>query len=111
MERYHNELRNDLGYEITERNKPEGYQEAPLAYDSVWAVALALNATIERLGRKGIQIESFDYHNELIMKEIKSSLENVAFLGMFPLCSQNTPSCSQVTNCSLLHYSHSFYLP
>lgn len=43
---------------------PQGYQEAPLAYDSVWAVALALNKTIERLSQKKVRIESFDYHNE-----------------------------------------------
>lgn len=43
---------------------PQGYQEAPLAYDSVWAVALALNATIEKLAQKNIRIESFDYHNK-----------------------------------------------
>lgn len=43
---------------------PQGYQEAPLAYDSVWAVALALNRTIEILSRKGVQVESFDYHNK-----------------------------------------------
>lgn len=63
MERYHQELKHETGFEITETNKPEGYQEAPLAYDSVWAVALALNHTIRRLARKNIQIESFDYDN------------------------------------------------
>jgi gamma-aminobutyric acid type B receptor len=83
MERYHKELRSDLGFEnITDDNKPEGYQEAPLAYDSVWAVALALNKTIERLAQRNIQIESFDYKNKMIMQEIKSALESVFFLGV-----------------------------
>lgn len=43
---------------------PQGYQEAPLAYDSVWAVALALNKTIDRLRMRNVRIESFDYHNK-----------------------------------------------
>jgi gamma-aminobutyric acid type B receptor len=43
---------------------PQGYQEAPLAYDAVWAVALALNATIGKLSEKNIRVESFDYHNK-----------------------------------------------
>lgn len=64
LERYHEELRKDLNYEITETNKPEGYQEAPLAYDSVWAIALALNKTIERLAKQNVLIESFDYQNK-----------------------------------------------
>lgn len=29
----------------------EGYQEAPLAYDAIWAIAFALNKSIERLSR------------------------------------------------------------
>lgn len=84
MERYHLELqRADLGFQpVNDATKPEGYQEAPLAYDSVWAVALALNKTIEKLAKKNIQIESFDYHNKMIMQEIKTALESVVFLGV-----------------------------
>ncbi len=29
-----------LQYSMRENRRPEGYQEAPLAYDAVWAVAL-----------------------------------------------------------------------
>ena len=63
LKRFNSELKSDLGYEITETNKPEGYQEAPLAYDSIWAVALALNKTIENLAKRNILIESFNYDN------------------------------------------------
>ena len=30
----------DEGYDIKNKRYPEGYQEAPLAYDAVWSVAL-----------------------------------------------------------------------
>lgn len=30
----------DEGYDIDNNRYPEGYQEAPLAYDAVWSVAL-----------------------------------------------------------------------
>jgi hypothetical protein len=30
----------EAGYDIDNQRYPEGYQEAPLAYDAVWAVAL-----------------------------------------------------------------------
>lgn len=30
----------EAGYDIDGERYPEGYQEAPLAYDAVWAVAL-----------------------------------------------------------------------
>ena len=42
MEDYRNRLNKDLldnGYDVSVRF-PDGYQEAPLAYDAVWAVAL-----------------------------------------------------------------------
>nr|CAD7406403.1 unnamed protein product [Timema cristinae] len=35
-----NEMLQKSGYEIDHNRFPEGYQEAPLAYDAVWAVAL-----------------------------------------------------------------------
>lgn len=37
--RLNNVLR-DEGYDIDNKRYPEGYQEAPLAYDAVWSVAL-----------------------------------------------------------------------
>lgn len=35
-----NEVLSQLGYDIGNERFPEGYQEAPLAYDAIWAVAL-----------------------------------------------------------------------
>lgn len=35
-----NKLLKDDGYDIDNDRYPEGYQEAPLAYDAVWSVAL-----------------------------------------------------------------------
>jgi hypothetical protein len=35
-----NEVLRHTGYDIDNMRYPEGYQEAPLAYDAVWAVAL-----------------------------------------------------------------------
>lgn len=32
------------GFDIDNGRYPEGYQEAPLAYDAVWAIALGNNA-------------------------------------------------------------------
>lgn len=37
--RLNDALRNE-GYDIDNKRYPEGYQEAPLAYDAVWSVAL-----------------------------------------------------------------------
>ncbi|KAI1308651.1 Gamma-aminobutyric acid type B receptor subunit 1 [Halotydeus destructor] len=82
LQRYHHEYESESGHEITQDSKPEGYQEAPLAYDAIWAVALALNRSIQRLALKGQLIESFDYTNGDIMKEIQSSLRQVRFLGV-----------------------------
>lgn len=39
----------ESGYLVKENRRPEGYQEAPLAYDAVWAVALGKN-TLEFKG-------------------------------------------------------------
>lgn len=35
-----NKVLKDEGYDIDNYRYPEGYQEAPLAYDAVWSVAL-----------------------------------------------------------------------
>lgn len=37
-----NEALREAGYDIDGERFPEGYQEAPLAYDAVWAVALGI---------------------------------------------------------------------
>lgn len=33
-------LEEEIGDSVKENRRPEGYQEAPLAYDAIWAVAL-----------------------------------------------------------------------
>jgi hypothetical protein len=35
-----NDVLRQTGYDIDNKRYPEGYQEAPLAYDAIWAVAL-----------------------------------------------------------------------
>lgn len=35
-----NDVLSQEGYDIDNQRYPEGYQEAPLAYDAVWSVAL-----------------------------------------------------------------------
>ena len=45
---------------VAQNIMPEGYLEAPLAYDAIWAVALALNRTMARLvsnGKKTLILE------------------------------------------------------
>lgn len=44
-QRLENVLRSE-GYEIDRHRYPEGYQEAPLAYDAVWAVAMGIKPYI-----------------------------------------------------------------
>lgn len=41
-----NKMLKDDGYEIDNNRYPEGYQEAPLAYDAVWSVALGKHVDI-----------------------------------------------------------------
>ncbi|XP_022239311.1 gamma-aminobutyric acid type B receptor subunit 1-like isoform X2 [Limulus polyphemus] len=61
---------------------PEGHQEAPLAYDAVWAVALALNKTIKRLSEMGMSLDDFTYENSKIAQEIYSAMNSTQFLGV-----------------------------
>ncbi|KAG7276577.1 hypothetical protein CRUP_019627, partial [Coryphaenoides rupestris] len=51
-----------------------GFQEAPLAYDAVWALALALNKTVAPLKAKGRRLEDFNYNNHDITSEIYRAL-------------------------------------
>ncbi|ODN02817.1 Gamma-aminobutyric acid type B receptor subunit 1 [Orchesella cincta] len=78
--RLHEELKKN-GFNIDER-LPEGYQEAPLAYDAVWALALAFNKTIEKLAEKGKKLEDFSYTNRGIRDEIYNALNTTSFLGV-----------------------------
>ena len=59
-----------------------GFQEAPLAYDAVWALALALNKTVEPLKAKGRRLEDFNYNNHDITSEIYRALNTSSFEGV-----------------------------
>ncbi|BES92877.1 receptor [Nesidiocoris tenuis] len=61
---------------------PEGYQEAPLAYDAVWAVALAFNKTMSRLHRQGRTLKNFTYTDKETADEIYSAINSTQFLGV-----------------------------
>lgn len=50
--------------------RPEGYQEAPLAYDAIWAIALALNSTINELDGQNLSLERFNYTDTLHIKDV-----------------------------------------
>ncbi|KAF3839512.1 hypothetical protein F7725_018229 [Dissostichus mawsoni] len=58
-----------------------GFQEAPLAYDAVWALALALNKTVAPLKAKGRRLEDFNYNNHDITSEIYRALNTSSFEG------------------------------
>ncbi|KAK7868503.1 hypothetical protein R5R35_001911 [Gryllus longicercus] len=70
------------GYDIQNKRYPEGYQEAPLAYDAVWAVALAFNKTMERLNKHGKSLKNFTYTNKEIADDIYSAINSTQFLGV-----------------------------
>uniref|UniRef100_A0AAX7VES1 G-protein coupled receptors family 3 profile domain-containing protein n=1 Tax=Astatotilapia calliptera TaxID=8154 RepID=A0AAX7VES1_ASTCA len=59
-----------------------GFQEAPLAYDAVWALALALNKTVAPLKAKGRRLEDFNYNNHDITSEIYRALNTSSFEGV-----------------------------
>lgn len=59
-----------------------GFQEAPLAYDAIWALALALNKTVAPLRAKGWALEDFNYNNKDITAEIYRALNTSSFEGV-----------------------------
>ncbi|XP_074470409.1 gamma-aminobutyric acid type B receptor subunit 1 isoform X1 [Sebastes fasciatus] len=59
-----------------------GFQEAPLAYDAVWALALALNKTVGPLKIKGHRLEEFNYNNRDITAEIYRAMNTSSFEGV-----------------------------
>lgn len=61
---------------------PEGYLEAPLAYDAIWAVALALNSTMAKLAAMGQTIEDYNYENKEIGNIILDQFGDVKFDGI-----------------------------
>ncbi|XP_076252182.1 gamma-aminobutyric acid type B receptor subunit 1 isoform X2 [Rhynchophorus ferrugineus] len=70
------------GYDIENQRYPEGYQEAPLAYDAVWSVALAFNKTMDRLHKYGKSLKDFNYNNKEIADDIYSAINSTQFLGI-----------------------------
>lgn len=63
--------------------RPEGYQEAPLAYDAIWAIALALNSTIQDLNRLRLTVTQFNYTQTPQIKDVfLNNLRQTNFLGI-----------------------------
>ncbi|CAO1348857.1 unnamed protein product [Diamesa tonsa] len=84
-EDFRQRLNTDLiknGYDIGHNRYPEGYQEAPLAYDAVWSVALAFNKTMERLKLKSRSLKDFTYTDKEIADEIYAAMNSTQFLGV-----------------------------
>ncbi|XP_074600736.1 gamma-aminobutyric acid type B receptor subunit 1 isoform X2 [Brevipalpus obovatus] len=83
LERYEKELEKIFGENYT---KPDGYLEAPLAYDAVWAVAMGLHNTMAVLRKEGLSIDEFEYNKNNNSKHISSilrdSLKSVSFYGV-----------------------------
>ncbi|XP_044010005.1 gamma-aminobutyric acid type B receptor subunit 1 isoform X3 [Aphidius gifuensis] len=77
-----NKMLREDGYEIDKDRYPEGYQEAPLAYDAVWSVALAFNKTMEKLAKTGKSLKNFSYTEKEIADEIYSAINSTQFLGV-----------------------------
>ncbi|XP_064213785.1 gamma-aminobutyric acid type B receptor subunit 1 isoform X3 [Tribolium castaneum] len=77
-----NQVLRKEGYKIDNQRYPEGYQEAPLAYDAVWSVALAFNKTMDRLHKYGKSLKEFNYNNKEIADDIYSAINSTQFLGI-----------------------------
>ncbi|KAM9666378.1 gamma-aminobutyric acid type B receptor subunit 1 isoform 1-T1 [Trichechus inunguis] len=59
-----------------------GFQEAPLAYDAIWALALALNKTSGGGGHSGVRLEDFNYNNQTITDQIYRAMNSSSFEGV-----------------------------
>ncbi|KAB0802323.1 hypothetical protein PPYR_04509 [Photinus pyralis] len=77
-----NDALREEGYDIDNKRYPEGYQEAPLAYDAVWSVALAFNKTMNHLHKYGKSLKEFNYNNKEIADDIYSAINSTQFLGI-----------------------------
>ena len=71
-----------------------GFQEAPLAYDAIWALALALNKTSGGGGRSGVRLEDFNYNNQTITDQIYRAMNSSSFEGVS--VSYSNPSLASV---------------
>lgn len=74
-----------------------GFQEAPLAYDAVWALALALNKTVAPLKAKGRRLEDFNYNNHDITAEIYRALNTSSFEGVSVSAKDEIRTKDQIT--------------
>jgi len=73
----------DIYRKLSEQGKTaEGFLEAPLAYDAVWAIALALNSSAAVLESMGQSLDSYNYDNKAVADIIQDQLENVKFNGI-----------------------------
>uniref|UniRef100_A0A182J9B7 G-protein coupled receptors family 3 profile domain-containing protein n=1 Tax=Anopheles atroparvus TaxID=41427 RepID=A0A182J9B7_ANOAO len=72
------------GYDISHNRYPEGYQEAPLAYDAVWSVALAFNKTMQRFTEQnsGKNLKDFTYTDKETANAIYAAMNSTQFLGV-----------------------------
>lgn len=59
-----------------------GFQEAPLAYDAIWALALALNKTSGGSSHSGVRLEDFNYNNQTITDQIYRAMNSSSFEGV-----------------------------
>ena len=67
---------------ISKNKMPEGYLEAPLAYDAVWAVALALNSSVAYLESVNQSLDAYNYDNKAVADIIMDNMEKVKFEGI-----------------------------
>nr|KAG5705052.1 hypothetical protein BaRGS_018782 [Batillaria attramentaria] len=61
---------------------PVGSDRAPLAYDSMWAIALALNTTEQELRQNGTSLKNFTNTDRWMGEMIKDNMKNVSFVGL-----------------------------
>ncbi|XP_063393215.1 gamma-aminobutyric acid type B receptor subunit 1 isoform X1 [Cydia fagiglandana] len=103
-----NEALREAGYDIDGERYPEGYQEAPLAYDAVWAVALAFNKTMEKLEKSGLSLKNFTYTNKKIADDIYEAINSTSFLGVSGLVAFSSQgdriALTQIEQLSEQHY-------
>lgn len=83
-----------------------GFQEAPLAFDAVWALALALNKTVAPLKGRGRRLEDFNYNNHDITSEIYRALNTSSFEGVSVSHTRIQHTCLHIQDgagCYIIH--------
>ena len=94
---------------FNKKKMPEGYLEAPLAYDAVWAVALgkscsqengvgfyfflisALNSSAAYLESINQSLDSYNYDNKAVADIIMDNVQKVKFEGISVRLAHNLP--------------------